>query len=191
VEVRYAAKDRRDSYPPTVALASGLTRPKLVSFRGSGTAITRAVGGALVCSVRTKLRAGPIGWGIGGDPSRIHRSKTPRIVYYTLRISIGPTQNSPEPKTDPTGNCPGEGGATTSFEKRLRSSDYEVAIGAHTSPLFTLNWDFHRPQAAGRMEFPLDRITTGKRFELRLSGRNPFAVGTSKGTAHVIFEPVR
>lgn len=186
VMVRYAGERRRGYYPPTVALAtSSADRPKLLSFQGSGTYSDA------VCSVRSNLRAGPIGWGVGGNPGEIHRSKRPRIVYYDLSIGIGPTQDSPEPKPSPPPyDCPGEGSATTSFEKRLRSSDYEVRIGAETSPSFSLRWYFHRPQEKGRMEFPLDRLTTGQRFELKLSGSDPYAVGSSKGTAHVIFEPV-
>ena len=186
VLVRYAAVGRRDYYPPTVVLATGPESPKLLSFRGSGSYTDP------VCSVRTKLRAGPISWGVAGNPSRIHRSKTPRIVYYSLSIGAGPAQSSPKPiPSPPPYDCPGEGGATTSFDKRLRSSDFHVEIGAHTSPIFSLNWDFHRPQGTGRMEFPLNHLTTGKRFELKLSGSNPYAIGSSKGTAHVVFEPVR
>ena len=187
VMVRYAGLGRRGYYPPTVALATGADRPKLLSFDGSGSYSDA------VCLVQTKLRAGPIGWGVAGSPSRIHRSKTPRIVYYGLSISIGPTQGSPKPIPNPPPyDCPGEGGATTEFEKRLRSSDYHVAIGAHTSPSFTLVWYFHRPQRKGRMEFPLNLLTTGKRFELKLSGSDPYGGGSSssKGTAHVVFEPV-
>jgi hypothetical protein len=184
--VRYGGKARRGYYPPTVALATFTAdRPKLLSFRGTGT-YTDAV-----CSVRSTLRAGPIHWGVGGNPGEIHRSKTPRIVYYDLSLGIGPTQGSPEPKpSPPPHNCPGEGSATTSFAKRLRSSDFEVAIGAHTSPIFSLRWYFHRPQEKGRMEFPLNRLVTGQRFELKLSGSDPHAVDVSKGAAHLIFEPV-
>ena len=180
-DVRYQQRARRGSYAPTVALATGPRGSKLVRVRGSAFAADTS------CSVRGEARPGRLFGGVSGNPSIIRRNETPRTVYYDLQLGAFTMVDLETPPTD----CYLTPGAHVQFRKRLRSSDYSVSIGTGIEVTFDVSWSFHRWQRAGQMEFPLDRLTTGRPFELLLSGSSNDGFTLSKGTARISFEPVR
>jgi hypothetical protein len=179
-DVRYQKRARRGSYAPTVALATGPGGSKLVRVSGSGTATDGS------CSVRGEARPGKLFGGVAGNPSIIRRNETPRTVYYDLQLGAFTMVDIEYPPDA----CPLIPGAQMQFRKRLRSSDYSVSIGTGIEVSFDVRWSFHRWQRAGQMEFPLDRLTTGRPFELLLSGQYEDGTVSAKGSARINFEPV-
>lgn len=180
-DVRHRKVERRGSYAPTIALATGPKGSRLVRVGGSASAADAT------CSARGSPLLGRFFGGVAGNPSIIRRDKRPRTVYYDLSLSAF-IVTSYRP---PLEGCSLIPGGDTRFEKRLRSSDYEVSIRAGVEVGFAVRLYFHRWQRAGRMESPLDRLTRGRPFELRVSGQYDDNVHSSQGSAHIIFEPVR
>ena len=181
-DVRYQQRARRGSYAPTVALATGPRGSKLIRVKGSASAADAS------CSVRGEARPGRLFGGVAGNPSIIRRNETPRTVYYDLLLHAFSMVDIDYP---PTPDCYLTPGGHVTFRKRLRSSDFSVSIGAGIEVSFDVRWSFHRWQRAGQMEFPLDRLTTGRPFELLLSGQYDDGSTLSKGSARISFEPVR
>ena len=176
---RYQRIPQKGYYPPSINMASG--PPKKLSFNGSG----RSSSGD--CSPSGPLKDGSLLAALGGGAGEWNRSRKPTRTYYHLKLSFQLTQRG-TPKVCSIASIADHIG-------RRPWGDYFLNVtGTETQEAFALELDFYRPQKAGKMEFPLNRLTEGKGFEISVGGltKGQDGAGTwMKANAVVRFTPIR
>ena len=176
---RYQRIPQKGYYPPSINMASG--PPTKLSFNGSG----RSSSGDCVPS--GPLKDGSLLAALGGGAGEWNRSRKPTRTYYRLTLRFQLTQTG-TPKVCSIASIADHVG-------RRPWGDYFLNVtGTETQEAFALELYFYRPQKAGKMEFPLNRLTEGKGFELSVGGltKGQNGAGTwMKANAVVRFTPIR